>query len=67
MIEKESLPSLGDFDYIYRMLKNFTDHLIELDEDKSFAFINFICKDQTLTQNAFIKYLISCINKKINT
>ena len=67
MIEKESLPSLGDFDYIYRMLKNFTDHLIELDEDKSFAFINFIWKDQTLTQNAFIKYLISCINKKINT
>lgn len=51
---REDLPSLQEFDYIYRGLKDVSDRLMELQPEKVIAFLQFI-KNQP--QNAFIKYM----------
>jgi hypothetical protein len=42
---REDLPSLADFDQVYRGLKDVADKLMELQPDKVIFFLDFI-KDQ---------------------
>jgi len=48
------LPSLADFDFVYRGLKEVSDRFIELQPKKVAGFLEFI-KDKQ--QNAFIVYM----------
>ena len=51
---REDLPCLQEFDYIYRVLKDVSDKLIQLHPDKVTSFLKFC---GTHKQNAFLGYL----------
>jgi hypothetical protein len=51
---REDLPSLADFDFVYRGLKEVSDKFIELQPQKVISYLNFI-KDKP--SNAFIQYM----------
>lgn len=51
---REDLPSLQDFDYVYRGLKDVSDKLMELQPEKVVSFLKFV-SDQPA--NAFTKYM----------
>lgn len=67
---REDMPSLSDFDYVYRTLKDVSDKLMELQPEKVKVFLNFVeSKDHDgksilRKQNAFIVYMSSVMKNK---
>ena len=51
---REDLPCLQDFDYVYRVLKDVSDKLMELQPEKVIAFLDFIKEQKS---NAFTQYM----------
>ena len=56
---REDLPCLGDFDMVYRGLKEVADKMMELQPEKVKAFLNFVAQstEKKKNENAFIKYM----------
>jgi hypothetical protein len=53
---REDLPSLADFDFVFRGMKDVSDKFVELQQDKVLSFLGY-CETRSQPENAFIKYL----------
>jgi hypothetical protein len=54
---REDLPSLEEFDYVYRCLKTVSDKMIQIQKEKVKDFLRFISTDPKNTENSFIVYI----------
>ena len=62
---KEGLPSLADFDYIYKWLRLTTDKIMEMQPEKVNDFLRYISSDRLNNQNnSFIRYLVQEMSAK---
>lgn len=53
---REDLPSLADFDFVFRGMRDVSDKFIELQPEKVMSFLGYNDTKQQ-ADNAFIKYL----------
>ena len=57
------MPSLEDFDYVYRCLKVISDKMVEMQPDKVKDFLKFISQDKDNSKtNSFIRYLVQVMS-----
>ena len=57
---REDLPSLQEFDSIYRHLKEISDKLVDLQPEKVNAFLHYVGNQK---HNAFTMYLMSLMKQ----
>ena len=53
---REELPSLQDFDFVFRGMKDVSDKFIEIQPEKVKSFLGY-CETRAEPENAFMKYL----------
>ena len=53
---REELPSLQDFDFVFRGMKDVSDKFIEIHPEKVQSFLGY-CETRAEPENAFMKYL----------
>jgi hypothetical protein len=53
---REDLPSLADFDFVFRGMKDVSDKFIDLQPEKVQSFLGY-CEVKKQPENAFMKYL----------
>lgn len=53
---REHLPSLADFDFVFRGMRDVSDKLCELQPEKVLSFLGY-CDTRQQPENAFMKYL----------
>ena len=59
---RQDLPSLSDFDGVYRVLKQVSDKLIQMQPEKAIAFVKFQSKTAGAgSPSAFLKYLFAML------
>jgi len=61
---KQNLPSLPVFDYVYKILREITDVIVEMDTDKTINFITWAEQDKE-NMGTFIKYVKNVLARVI--
>lgn len=62
---KSGLPSLTVYDFVFKILREITNTLIEKDVEKTMAFINWTEQDKLTTSSTFIIYIKNILAKAL--